>query len=139
MVQISKGSAEGPPRSHIARVIATLSPVTRDGVAYLSPFLAHNLGLQLHLEQFLSPDDGPTAQSGQDSETLDRMESNARASTSGSTGLGDEFSPEQLLGGGQKVRVTPLEALAKQAGFGALLQPGSIPPFSQFDCISIHC
>ena len=138
-VQVSKGVAEGPTTSHIARVIATLSPDARDGVAYLSPFLAHNLGLQLHLEQFLSPDDGATSQSGQNSETDDRLESNARGSTSGSAGMGEDHSPEQLFGGGRKVRVAPLEALAQQAGFGALLQPGRIPGLSSFDCIIVHC
>ena len=124
MVQVSKDTAEGPEKIHIARVIASLSPDARDGVAYLSPFLAHNLGLQLHLEQFLSPDDGPTAQSGQDSETDDRLESNARASTSDSAGLGGKHSPQQLFQGGRKVRVTPLDALTKQEGYGAILQPG---------------
>jgi len=101
----------------------------KDGVAYLSPFLAHNLGLQLHLEAFLSAELPTEPSSSQDLEANDRMDSNSRASTSGSASMGGGHSPQQQVGV-RKVKVAPLDNPARREGFGSVLQPGQIPVLS---------
>jgi hypothetical protein len=121
IMQVSSGP-QPSGRSHIARVIAASTPDMKDGVAYLSPFLAQNLDLQLHLEAFLSAEALTESSSSKEHAADDRLDSHSRASVSGCTDLGEGPSLRPLSA--QKVRITPLDARAHQEGFGSVLQPG---------------
>lgn len=106
IVQISCGLA---PDStwHIARLMATHDGDCKDHTAYLSPSLAFNLGLQLHLVNIMEAESLPVPEpSGNQADTLD-----IRSSPSGG-------------GTSSRVQISRLEVPTDKEGYLALKQPG---------------
>ena len=117
-------SANIEGKHHVGRLVATNNPSCEDSVAYLSPILAFNLGIQQDLEAYMAQAPRHPREDSLTSPDQNPEEGNDVEEQSDTEGKGSQ----------QRVQITHLSEPVSKEGFGVMLQPGKLQTFASAQC-----